>query len=331
MPYNSPEHSTSVTAGTLKHRLALVLVSVLAGALITLYVIRETHPPKRLGTAAETFVPAQTLHFWGSGGLEFAQLPIGSNGSMTLDLTDPTLRPLLQYSVSEDNEAMNLYSEASPGDPKQLQYVTVLMEPEPVFQIEMPGGKYVTEEAQGWERSTTRALAKFVYHTIFPEKPEHTLADTLPTEDIRLVDRDEHLFAVLGSSESGEPGVILVRPNHHVLMALTVTEAGLFSSGPKQWPTVIAFDRQGVARLQIDLGPKPEPVLTIYEKTDPDDSKQLGINYLDPVTGKETPKVHWLVGDEGAIPWLKHDMRPIGLPITLRDQRGQILWKSSSQ
>jgi hypothetical protein len=283
---------------------------------------RNDHSTTRLRTAPEKALAAQELHFLDFAGIEFAQLHLGTDASVHFDLADLNQHPLLEYTVTSDNETLLLYSTSPELNLK------VVMEPEPVFQLEMPGGKYVQEDAQqGWESRTSIALAKYVYHTIFPEKPQHTLTDTIPTEDLRLLDREGRLFAALGSTEAGEPSVVLVRPDGHLLMEFFVTNQ-TFSDRVKQWPTLLAFDRHGAARIQVDLGPKPEPVFTIFEKCDPDPHK-LEICRFDPLTGKEIPKLHLLSEDEGGIAWLSHDMPRIALPIVLSDQRGQILWKSS--
>lgn len=308
----------------MKSRLAIALVSIVVGALITLTLVRRDQSKVRLGVAPEKVVPAGTLRFSTARGLDFGELSLLSDGSVSFSLVDRALSPLLSYSAMPDTEGLTLHSH----DPKS--YLMVVMEPEPVFNLEMPGGKYVSAQAQqGWESRTSVALAKYAYHAIFPEKPQHTLIDTIPTEDVRFVDRNGSLFAVLGSSEAGEPSVVLVRPNGRLLMALTVTRPD-FSEEPKQWPTLVLFDRHGAARIQVDLGPGTDPVLTIYEKCDPD-SEKPEICRLDPTTGKEIPKVHLFPNDaEGAIPWLRHDILPVSLPMTVRDQRDQILWKSGS-
>jgi hypothetical protein len=306
---------------SVKRKSIVAIVFFGLGVLMTLAVVmRKTQTP-RLGKAPEKVLPAQDLHFLSFNGVEFAQLHLGTDGSIYFDLGDLDQHPLLRYSITSDNEGLTLYSRAAGVD------LMVIMEPEPVFHLQMPGGKYVREDAQqGWESRTSVALAKYAYHAIFPEKPQHTLSDTIPTEDFRLVDRNGSLFAVLGSTEAGEPSVVLVRPNGRLLMCFTITGP---AGQPKQWPTVVAFDRHSAARIQVDLGPLPDPVFTIFEKCDPDDQK-LEICRLDPTTGKETPKLHILAEGEGALPWLSHKMPQVVLPIILWDQRRQTVWQSSS-
>ena len=90
---------------------------------------------------------------------------------------------------------------------------------------------------------------------------------------------------------------------------LSLTEEGMFASGQaKEWPTLFLFDQYGSIRLLVEFGPIPEPVLTIYEKTDPN-SADLGIYALDPTGSKEVVVQYAFSSTkrEGAISWLPHN------------------------
>ena len=88
------------------------------------------------------------------------------------------------------------------------------------------------------------------------------------------------------------------------------------------------FDQYGSLRLTVEFGPTPEPILTIYEKTDPN-SADLGIYALDPTGSKEVVVKHVFSSTqrEGAIAWLAHRMSAATAPVSLLDQRGKVLWQ----
>jgi hypothetical protein len=306
----------------LQNKHAIAFGFALAIVLTLSFVLREGKPTAHVADAPAKALTAQILHVSNSDGVEFAQLHLGIDGSIFLDLEDAEHLPLLGYSTTENDEQVTLYSRI-PG-----VYLTAIMEPEPVFHLQMPGGKFVQADAQqGWKSTTSSALAKYAYQKLF-ERPEHTIIDTIPSEDLRLLDHQGRLFCILGLTEAGEPSMVLVRPNGELLVELFVTRP-TFSNMPMQWPTIVIFDRHGAARIQIDLGPRPAPVVTIFEKCSVDKAS-LEVCRFDPNTGKEVPKVHLLDEEEGALPWLSHDMPKITLPMILLDQRGQSLWKSAS-
>jgi hypothetical protein len=62
----------------MSRKLITILLSGLAGALIAFLLLVRAHEPKRLGTAPERFVPAQTLHLEDATGKQFAELNVGS-------------------------------------------------------------------------------------------------------------------------------------------------------------------------------------------------------------------------------------------------------------
>ena len=90
-----------------------------------------------------------------------------------------------------------------------------------------------------------------------------------------------------------------------------------------------AVDSRGKMRIMVELGPEPEPLLTVYENTGPQ-TTDIRVYTLDPQTGQEIPKRHPFSRAEGAIPWLRHRMFHATAPIRLVDQRGEVIWSSES-
>src|SRR5712692_4143504 len=304
-------------------RILVVLVSAGVGAAFMFIALRRNEHPKPLATAPEKFVPAQTLRLLDGRQEEFGELSVGTDGLVVLNLVDARGHALLMYTTGKNSPMFALYGVAITG--RKHVFLNVLTEPEPTFMLWTPE-KHLSTESKGWNRdSLSRALLKWVYHSVFREKPETTAEKMIPSEDIRLVDRERHTFAVLGLSEAGEPSIALTNREGRFFAILAITEPGALNVGkPKEWPTLFFFDRHGSLRLMLYLGPEPEPRLFIIEKAD-FEKGDMGFYALDPQTGEEV-SVALFDRERTAIPWLAHPMFRVTPPMILVDQRGSILW-----
>jgi len=152
----------------------------------------------------------------------------------------------------------------------------------------------------------------------FPQTPKPRLDEFLPTQDVRLIDKNDSTFALLGLSEKGEPMIVLLDPTGSPLAGWTAAVRGRV--------TVDAFDEQGMLRLNVDLEPRRDPMVTLLERGDYDSAAHTSMYVLDPDTLQETELGHSPTG--GRIPWLASEMGEIHQPISLLDQRGDVLWVS---
>lgn len=315
----------------MSRKLIIILLSGCAGALIAWLLLARSREPQRFGTTPEKFVPAQTLHLQDATGQEFAELNLGSDRSVEFDLADADQQPLLIYQFSSKGELLTLEGVQRPNG--KLPFIEVLMSPgEPRFTL-FPGDgrEEIFTASKGWRHGgLAKTLAIAAFESVFPNKPEHTIENTIPTEDVRLVDREGHAFAACGLSEGGEPGFALQTADGRLVMSFALSASGYFPNAneQKEWPTVLLFDSRGKMRVMVELGPETEPLLTLYENTD-SDKPDIGVYVLDPQTGREIPKQHLFSRAEGMIPWLRHKMFKATLPIRLIDQRGEVIWNST--
>jgi hypothetical protein len=273
-----------------------------------------------------------------AGGRRLGSLFQAPEGTISFDLNDAAEELLAHYGYADAAKGLVLYGSSRFKESSVKASIGVLMVSEPDFALFTPDGKYYSTQSKGFHRSSGtldtiywigKELSKDAYHKVVPEKPEHDIESIIPSEDLRLVDRRGHVFAVLGLSQAAEPSMLLLDQEGKLMVVWSLSRPGPFDSeAAPQWPTLQLFDRHGAMRVQVELGPEPSPVLTIFERAS--SSADLGIYVLDPQTGEEVPKQKLFAGREGAIPWLKHSMSKASLPIRLVDERAQVLWKSPS-
>lgn len=317
----------------MNRKLITVLLSGFVGALITWLLVAKAREPKLLGTAPERFVSAQTLHVEDATGEQFGELYIGSDKNyVEFSLEDAEGLSLLRYISNIDGQELFLYGVESKTSSRRSS-LHIMSTPELTFWLDPPDGRHLETSGKGWSNDAlAMVLARAAYGAVFPPKPEHTIEDTIPTEDVRLIDRKKITFAVFGMTEGGEPGFALLDSTRKLLMSFLLSAPGYFSDSnePRQWPTALLFDSRGKMRVMVELGPEPEPLLTIYENAE-SNKPDLGVYVLDPQTGKEIPKQHVLSRTEGSIPWLRHRMFQARLPVRLVDQRGDVIWNSAGK
>lgn len=317
-------------------RLILLILGTAIGVAFTLLAVHRDMPRPRLGTAPEKFIPPQTLQLLDGKQHAFGSLELHTDGVMALDMGDAT-HAFFSYTTDltgpgPQTPMLTLYGSHKTGA-RDEPWLSVQMEPEPHYWSHLAGGKDYHYYSEDHPHSTdTRSLAEKLvgsaYHAVFPEKPETSVEMMIPSEDARLVDREHRVRAVLGLSESGEPGIALMNREGRLVAILGISEPGfkgLPTDQPKQWPTLLLFDKRGAQRINVFLGPDPEPSVLIHEQDDPPTGTLYG---LDPETGQEKPVNPIQNSKEGTIPWLAQPMPRVSLPITLIDQRGNVVWRS---
>lgn len=294
-------------------------------------VSRSNQPPKLLGIGPEKFVPAQTLQLLDGKRQYLGSLDFTTDGVAVLNVSDAKGVPLLMYTTGVNTPMLNIYSYRDFPREKKLYSLTILTEPDLWFSMEPPSGKSTSMKGKGSTPNTGLfvALLRLAYQGAFPDKPENTVEKMIPSEDVRLVDREHHTVAVLGLSEAGEPTIALTKPDGRLVAIFAITEAGFATGQAKEWPTLLLFDNHGTLRVTVALGPAQEPSVSISEKADVGKS-DLGSYALDPQTGKEI-SVPPFDQKAAMIPWLSHPMPRVALPVLLVDQRGSILWHSPSR
>ena len=319
----------------MQHRLRLAMACVVAGSLLAYFALSRGEKTKHLGSGPEKFIPAQTLQLVDIAGAQIASLFLAPDGAISFDLNDAAGEMFAHYGYTGNVKGLMLSGSSRPKESSRVGSIHMLMDSEPSFTLHTPDGKNYDTYSKGFHQSSGtletiqwfgKELAKGAYHKVVPEKPENTIESIIPSEDLRLVDGSGHVFGVLGLSLGGEPSLLLLDLQMKPMVVWSLTTAGPLDSGPPGWSILQLFDDRGTMRVMAELGPDLDPLLTIYEKTDRADP--LGIYVLDPDTGKEVPRQKLFAGRAGAIPWLRHRMLKANLPVTLTDERNQVLWRS---
>ena len=245
------------------------------------------------------FIPAQTLDFRDSSGMYFASLHLGTDGGVIFWVHDVAV-----FSVGGDMVSC----------PHLILYGS--------------DGGDITVRAYSKDESFIDVLTPDgVLHGVRNKGPtgKHApaLDDLIPAEDVRLVDKRGHAFALLGLSEHGNPAMVLFDPKSHI--------AAFWQLFERSWPAagdgIELFDSLGAARFAAEFRVRRCPTLTIFEKPD----IHLGFYTLDPLTYQEVPAKHPLLpaGDPSQeIRWLKFPEERIITPVTLLDERGRVVWRA---
>jgi hypothetical protein len=300
---------------------ALAIGLAVTGVLTYIGMSHSGHANSPLGVASEKYIPAQTLRLLDGKMQEFGEFQITTNGGTILSLSDAENEPLIDYTAIPDAIALTIHQRLS--ESAHLASLTILMDREPGFSMFTPDGKHFLTPSKSWNQ---HSVVSELFHVVFPEKPEATLDEVVSSEDVRLVDRHHALLAVLGLSEVGEPTIALTHSDGSLLAFFSITGP---ISKPKEWPTLVLYDRHGSQRVEVDLGPDPAPAVIISEKYDPKNPSDSGTYALDPQSGKEVEISAGIFEPKAAaIPWLAHAMRRIPLPVALVDERGQVVWRT---
>jgi hypothetical protein len=136
----------------------------------------------------------------------------------------------------------------------------------------------------------------------------------LPTEDVRLRSRNGWIFASLGMSNNGEPGIAVADASQNVRIAWF--QRRLLDS---QWWEIAVFDKSGEMRLVLQLRPGKAPNLVLYANGLPtSDLLDFG--------------THRFANDNriqmNTLGWLPAMQRLPQAPIRLQDNRGRVLWSA---
>jgi len=282
---------------------------------------------KGLGASAEHFLPAQSLRLVDAKGEAFGDMEVRSDGVMTLSLDTPDGLSTWSYTTGANGSMVTLHGKDTNGD----TFINAVIDPLPSFSLFLPDGRVVHTNSKAWNTrkssSLVWALAKAGYESLFPQKPEHTVGDQIPSEDTRFIDKDGHVIFICGLSENAEPSVAVLNASGGLRAVFRIGELEEGNRGnPKEWPSLGLFDRYGKLRFSVEAGENADPVLTVFEETESGHA-DLGIYTLDATNGQEIPVKNAFDLSEGRIPWL-HSVPRVRLPIVLLDERNKILWKS---
>lgn len=322
-------------------RVVIYCCILIAAVAVAIFLSRQAAKPQLLGSARAEVVPAQTLRLIDGHLHDFGTLSLGSDGAISLQLTDSEGGLLSQWAALpsaswlNEGEVLSIYGGVRKTHGSQGKaFLNVMVHPgRLVFDSYLPDGAHRTVWSKGWHHSTVAALVELSRNYVVPPEREHTLGKEVSSEDLRLMTRDGKVFAALGLNEGAEPSLALLRNDGGLFAVLTLTEKGMFAvGGPKEWPMLTLFDKYGRLQLTVEFGPEPEPVLTIFEKAD-SSSSDLGIYALDRTGSREVP-VQQPFSDtnrERAIAWLPQKVSAVLSPVALVDERGKVLWQSSGK
>jgi hypothetical protein len=140
--------------------------------------------------------------------------------------------------------------------------------------------------------------------------------DVIPTEDLRLRNRNGWRFASMGLTDSGDPGIAFA-DSKGVVRAVWVLRQRP-RPGPDWWEVSI-FDKSAHLRVSLELHPGKPPDLVLFA----DDIG--GQYYTDFDSGKLTRKHD---SSQSALPWLSQVQAIPARPVQLLDNRHRKLWSA---
>jgi hypothetical protein len=279
---------------------------------------RSQHAEPTRFKAPEKFIPAQTLLLLAANGRnEIGYIMVSPEGRVMISLNGQEREPVARFSTLGGPPLLTVFG-ASNGS---LSELSILMRPQPMFHFDFPSGKRHSEFSKGWHKPEgairdgyfiARRIITLGWRRLFPEKPNDTSEELIPTQDHRLVDRDGRPFAVLGLSPAGQPAIGLFDRDGAFL-------AFWVFGGVDLWSGIYLLDESGKQGVFCEWDSAGVPHVTISEPTDP-----LNTYVLDPDTGEEKPGE--VLG--GAIPWLQHRLPTAAYPVVLVDQRRQVIWRA---
>lgn len=300
----------------------LLVVSIGAGAgvgvvFLGAVVWRSQHAEPTRFKAPEKFIPAQMLLLVAPNGNEIGYMNVSPERDVVINFTGQEGEPVAWLSTARGNTVLTLLGASKASE----SLIISMVGPHPMFLFDFPTGKRHTEFSKGWHKPEgairdgyfiARRLVTLGWRHLFPEKPEHTSEELIPTQDYRLVDRDGRLFAVLGLSRAGQPAIGLFDRDGAFV-------AHWVFGGVDFWSGIYLLNQSGEERVFCEWDLAGVPEITIIEPTDP-----LNTYVLDPETGQEKPgKIR-----DGAIPWLQHRLPTAAYPVVLVDQRRQVVWRA---
>lgn len=267
-----------------------------------------------IGRAPSTFVPAQTLHFQDASGHEPGTLTLGTDGALTLlwEVAPDALQ--MRITLSPKGRLAAILDARPSGHPRLVFDVNRRVD----FGIVDRTGRY--ESVTGRRRrmtlsvATARLLAERLVRLVVTPTPGMSPDDAVPDQDRRLVDKDGRTFAVAGLSSAAEPSIGLLDRRGQLRAAVYLAD--------RQWLTAKLLDTRGDVRVSMVFGPQEVPHATIWEHDSADDPDQLSPYLLDVAAGQERAS-----DGGGWLPWFRHEVSSVSLPLELVDQRGTVIWK----
>jgi hypothetical protein len=240
-----------------------------------------------------------------------------------LSLSDHAGRPIGRISVSDGLVALYLYTasdswlSASVYSDSSRVFVQCAANHESTAITVNANGADVSDLKRGfvfvqWSDLTLWNRLRYALMSSRGKRFDDSL--NLPTEDLRLRNRQGWIFASLGLSASGDPGIALADSNGSV--RLTFFQRQL---GQQNWWDLAVWDIAGDMRLSIELRPGFPPDVVHF-------ADDLGAQYVADF------QAHRLVRKDdahsGALSWLPPVQAAPQLPIQLSDVRGRKLWSA---
>jgi hypothetical protein len=282
---------------------AVAVVSAMTGAAAVLW-WQSAHTSVNVGAPGksvhEEFVPEQDLSLNDHAGSPIGRVSV-SDGLVTLYL----------YTGSDSWVSTSVYSDSSEvfircAGNNQATSITV-----------RANGTDISDSKRGfifgeWTDLTLWNRIRYAHMTSrgkrFDDSPN------VPTEDLRLRNRQGWVFASLGLSSSGDPGIALA--DSHGSVRLTFFQRQL---GQRNWWDLAVWDIAGDMRVSVELHPGRVPDVVHF-------ADDVGAQYVSDF------QAHRLVRKDdahsSALSWLPPVQAATQLPIQLSDVRGHKLWSA---
>jgi hypothetical protein len=249
----------------------------------------------------EQFVPAQELVVYDAKHRIIASINVGGGGfNFASFFWNP--KELLTLSFYQSGRISILardFSLITDGNSNESAFVV--------------GGGQGTQPIFGEWPQHERRLFHSIGDLISHRKPSwKVFDDVIPTEDLRLRNREGWVFATLGLNEAGCPGIAFA-DGAGVVRGVWFQRC---PPGPEYWDFAV-FDKGGKTRVSLELHPDQPPNLVFFG--------EMG-EYLvaDMRSGKLVEEKDHQRG--GPLSWLgPMTVRPVG-PIRVVDLRGRQLW-----
>jgi hypothetical protein len=240
-----------------------------------------------------------------------------------LSLDDDAGRPIGRISVSDGLVALYLYtardswlSASVYGDSSRV-FVQCAGNHEATAITVNANAAYVSDLKRGfifvpWKDLTTWTRLR---HSLMSSRGKRfDDSPNVPTEDVRLRNRQGWVFASLGLSSNGDPGIALADSNGSV--RLTFFQRQL---GQQNWWDLAIWDVAGDMRVSVELRPGFPPDVVHF-------ADDIGAQYVADFQAHRL--VHKDDAHSGALTWLPAVQASPQLPMQLKDVRGRKLWSA---
>lgn len=248
-------------------------------------------------TADKVVIPAQVLRLRDASEQEVGTLRLAIDGVVSLTTFDALGHSVFELQVASKTRKLSYFG---PGpDPLNSFLIAMIGQNEALrFELKTADGPF--REFRSKSADNLSPADEYP-----PKKPDWELHQLVPTEDVRLADRNGRVFAILGLSANGQPSVVLMDENRIAAWWLVAQ------------PSILAvFDDYQSVRLNLKFVGTPMPYLEVL----------AGVRsyYIDPTLVQEVR--YGPIG--GEMLWLGHPTMYPTEPVQLLDQRLKVLWSA---